>query len=320
MTPLYLKAYNTGKLKKTTEKLWQLLKCCCLCPRKCKVNRLKDERGYCKTGFSAGVYSYMPHHGEEPPISGSRGSGTIFFSHCNMRCVYCENYKFSQVDTKTQDATVEELANIMLKLQKLSCHNINFVTPTHVIPQILKALMIAIEEGLTIPLVYNSSGYELPEVIRLLDGIIDIYLPDLRYASDEMAIKYSNAPNYSFYSKNSIKEMYRQTGIAKFNEEGLITGGVIIRHLVLPNNISGTKEIMEFIAKEISQETYISLMSQYLPCYKASDFPELNRRISRKEYENAYVAMSSAGLYNGWIQEEYGQEELAGINLPPSVK
>jgi putative pyruvate formate lyase activating enzyme len=261
----------------------------------------------------------MPHHGEEPPISGYQGSGTIFFSHCNMACVYCQNYEFSQSE-EGRELDSEELADFMLQLQSLNCHNINLVTPTHVMPQILKALSQAIPRGLKLPIVYNTGGYELAEILRLLEGIVDIYLPDMRYADNKMAIKYSNAPDYPKYNQEALKEMHRQVGIAQIDTEGIIKMGVIIRHLVLPEDICGTDEIMQFIAKELSKDTYISLMSQYHPCFKAYDLPEINRRISYEEYETAKKSMEKYGLYNGWIQESHGLQRFAGTNIKPNIK
>jgi putative pyruvate formate lyase activating enzyme len=207
------------RLNKVIEKTFGLLESCCICPRKCKVNRLKGELGFCKTGLLPRVCSFMPHHGEEPPISGTKGSGTIFFSYCNMACVYCQNYEFSQIG-QGREVDFEELAHFMLELQNLDCHNINLVTPTHVMPQILKALGIAIPKGLKIPLVYNTGGYELPEIIKHLSGIIDIYLPDMRYADSNMAIKYSSAPDYPRYNQESVKEMHRQVGVADIDKTG----------------------------------------------------------------------------------------------------
>ena len=257
----------------------------------------------------------MPHHGEEPPVSGERGSGTIFFSHCNMACCYCQNFEFSQLSGPGREVSDRELAGIMLELQGLGCHNINFVTPTHVVPQILAALAIAAEKGLHIPLVYNTGGYELPETIKLLDGIIDIYLPDMRYADSDMAIKYSQAPDYPKYNCASLKEMHRQAGVASINSEGLIERGVIIRHLVLPGNIPGTEKIMRFIARELSPETYISLMSQYHPYYKAEGLKEIDRNISAQEYAAAQKTMHAHGLHNGWTQDAGGLERFAGIHI-----
>jgi len=316
MPSLYLDAYSNGKLDALAENTFRMLESCQICPRKCKINRLKGNKGFCKTALKPKIYSYLAHHGEEPPISGTRGSGVIFFSYCNMACCYCQNYKFSQMG-EGREVEFEELAGFMLQLQKEGCHNINLVTPTHVMPQILKALIIAVKEGLKIPLVYNTSGYELPEIIKKLEGIIDIYLADMRYADDRMAVKYSQAPDYPKHNKESIKEMHRQVGIAKFDKEDIITSGLIIRHLVLPEGISGTEKIMRFIAKEISKDTYISLMSQYHPYHKAVKHEAINRRISREEYEFARALMGKYGLHNGWTQESGGLEQLAGIHIKP---
>jgi putative pyruvate formate lyase activating enzyme len=317
MYPSYLELYNNGRLEKLAEEAMKMLESCCICPRKCKVNRLKNERGFCKTGLKPKVCSSMPHHGEEPPISGARGSGTIFFSHCNMACVYCQNYEFSQLG-QGREVGSEELANFMLELQNIKCHNINLVTPTHVLPQILVALNIAVSKGLKIPVVYNTGGYELAQIIKLLDGIVDIYLPDMRYAESEMAEKYSSAPDYPEYNQEALKEMHRQVGVAKMDEHGIIRRGVVIRHLVLPNGIAGTEKIMRFIAQDLSVNTYISLMSQYMPYYKASEFKEISRRLKLNEYAEAKKIMEKYGLHNGWIQESYGLERFAGVNIKPN--
>jgi putative pyruvate formate lyase activating enzyme len=317
MYPSYLESYKNGTLSRVIEETSKMLASCCICPRNCKVNRLKDEKGFCNTGLKPKVYSFMAHYGEEPPISGKNGSGTIFFSFCNMACVYCQNYEFSQLG-QGREVDFEELANIMLELQSVNCHNINLVTPTHVMPQILKALFIAIPKGLKIPLVYNTGGYELTNMIKLLKGIVDIYLPDMRYADSNMSVKYSSAPDYPKYNREAVKEMYKQAGIAQIDESGIIRKGLIIRHLVLPNDISGTEKIMEFIANELSKETYLSLMSQYLPYHKAKQFKELSRRITHQEYEKAKEIMQKYGLSNGWIQESYGLERFAGVNIKPS--
>jgi len=312
----YLDAFKSGKLKKVADQLFNSLNSCVICPRKCKVNRLENKIGFCKTGRLARVYSFSAHHGEEPPISGSKGSGTIFFSHCNMSCVYCQNYEFSQLG-QGREYTFEELAQIMLKLQSCGCHNINLVTPTHVLPQILKSLEIAIKQGLKIPLIYNSSGYELAETIELLDGIIDIYLPDMRYADKQVAKELSSAIDYPEYNQKAVKEMNRQVGGLEFDAAGLIKKGLIIRHLVLPNGASGTEKIMQFISEEISEDTYISLMSQYLPYYKASVYPKICRRLKEEEYNQAKEILERYNLLNGWIQESYGSERFAGVNIKP---
>ncbi|MBU4345785.1 MAG: radical SAM protein [Candidatus Omnitrophica bacterium] len=316
MYPAYLKAGHNGTLKQLCEQARKMLESCSICPRRCKVNRLKGEQGFCKTGLLPKVCSFMPHHGEEPPISGERGSGTIFFSHCNMACTYCQNYEFSQLE-EGREVEFEELAGFMLQLQDMGCHNINFVTPTHVMPQILQALIIAIPKGLKIPLVYNTGGYELAQVIKLLDGIVDIYMPDMRYADNDMAVKYSQAPDYPQYNQQALEQMHRQVGVADRDNAGIIRRGLIIRHLVLPQNISGTEKIMQFIAGKLSPEAYISLMSQYLPCYKAEEFPEINRRITSAEYEAAQKIMRACGLNNGWIQESHGLDRFAGTNIKP---
>ncbi|RKY31328.1 MAG: radical SAM protein [Candidatus Omnitrophota bacterium] len=319
MFPAFLESYKNGSLERLSEKTFALLESCAICPRKCRVNRLKNEKGVCKTGLLPRVCSYMPHHGEEPPVSGSRGSGTIFFSNCNMSCVYCQNYEFSQ-EGEGKEVSFEELAEFMLSLQGLGCHNINLVSPTHVMPQILKSLFIAINKGLKIPIVYNTGGYELEETIKLLEGIIDIYMPDMRYGDAQSAVKYSNAPDYPVYNQNAVKEMHNQVGVAKINKEGIIYKGLIIRHLVLPQGISGTDKIMQFISRELSKESFVSLMSQYFPCYKAGELREVNRRISYEEYEQAKKIMHGYGLYNGWTQEAGGLERFAGINIKSIFK
>jgi putative pyruvate formate lyase activating enzyme len=264
------------------------------------------------------VYSYFSHHGEEPAISGKNGSGTIFFAHCNLRCAYCQNYEFSQLG-KGREVGEEELSGYMLALQKEGCHNINFVTPTHVIPQILKALLLAIEGGLNIPLVYNSSGYDSAETLKLLDGIFDIYLPDARYADSAISLKLSRAKDYPGVNQAALLEMYRQVGIARTDSGGIAESGLIIRHLVLPNNLSGTEEIMRFVSHRLSKDTWISLMSQYFPCHKAEDYPEISRRVTREEYRQAMNIMYSCGLHNGWVQDEQGLDRFAGINIKGNI-
>ncbi len=315
--PAYLKTNKSGKLRKVASALFDSLKSCVICPRLCSVNRLENKAGFCKTGKLAKVYSFMAHHGEEPAISGKNGSGTIFFSYCNMSCVYCQNYEFSQLG-KGREYTIKQLAEVMLNLQSLGCHNINLVTSTHVLPQILMSLELAVAGGLKIPLVYNTSGYELAETIKLLDGIVDIYLADMRYADSAISQKLSQAIDYPQCNQSAIKEMYRQVKDAEFLRSGLMKRGLIIRHLVLPNHCSGTDKIMRFIAKEISEDTYISLMSQYLPYYKASGFLEISRRLKAEEYKEAKKILEKYNLTNGWIQESYGEERFAGVNIKPN--
>lgn len=314
--PSYLNAYDNGRLDEVATYVFKLLEACCICPRRCRVNRLKNEKGFCRTGYLPKVYSFLSHHGEEPPISGTRGSGTIFFSGCNMSCVYCQNYEFSQQDND-RETDFKDLAGYMLKLQDMGCHNINLVTPTHLLPQILKALSIAVRGGLSIPLVYNTSGYELVNIIKLLDGIIDIYLADIRYAGNDMAAQYSNAADYPKFNQEAIKEMYRQVGIVAIDKKGIVKKGLIIRHLVLPGGIAGTEKIMKFISDELSNQTYISLMSQYTPFYKAGQYGTISRRITQQEYSQAQDIMEKYNLHNGWIQDGCGLSEFAGVNISP---
>ncbi len=285
------------------KKAFKLLSSCEVCPHKCRVNRLKGERGFCRSGEEVIISSYNTHFGEEPPLVGNFGSGTIFFTNCNLKCVYCQNYPISQLGNGNK-ATLQELAKIMLALQKRKCHNINLVTPTHFVPQILKSLKSAIKMGLHIPIVYNSSGYDSVNTLKLLDGIVDIYLPDARYADNEIARKYSSAPNYFEIMKKALNEMHRQAGDLMIDKSGLARSGLIVRHLVLPEGLSGTKKIMGFIAREISTHTYISLMAQYFPAYQADQFPPLSRRIDKEEYREAVQTFKKEGLENGWFQKD----------------
>ncbi len=319
MYPAYLNSYKNGGLEQAAEKTHKLLESCVICPRKCRINRLKNQKGFCQTGALARVYSYFNHQGEEPPISGVNGSGTIFFSGCNLACRYCQNYKFSQ-NQAGEEAGAEKLADFMLELQGKGCHNINLVTPTHVMPQVLKALIIAASGGLKIPLVYNTSGYELPEMIKLLNGIVDIYLTDMRYADKTLSRRYSQCPDYPFYNQAAVLEMNQQTGPAEFDQNGIIKKGLIIRHLVLPHEVAGSEEIFRFISREISPEAYISLMSQYTPYHQAAKDSRINRRITIKEYQAAERLMDKYGLRNGWTQEINGQDGLAGIHIKPLGK
>ncbi len=292
--PSYLKLYDTGELKERVEKALSMLENCNVCPNDCKINRLEDKRAYCKTGRYARVASYFPHRGEEFPIRGYNGSGTIFFSYCNMRCVYCQNYDVSQLG-EGEEVKPEELADIMIRLQNWGCHNINLVSPSHVVPQILEALYIAVEKGLKIPIVYNTSSYDSLESLKLLDGVVDIYLPDLKYLNNEFGKKYSKVKGYADRAKEAIKEMYRQVGDLKVDERGIAIRGVLVRHLVLPNGISTTDEVLEFL-REISPNLAVNVMSQYYPTNKAYRYPEINRRISWSEYESALSKAEHLGL------------------------
>ena len=292
------------------------LKRCIICPRKCGVNRLAGKKGYCRAGLDPVVYSYMQHHGEEPALSGSKGSGTIFFAYCNMKCVYCQNYQFSQLD-KGDEVSIENLASIMLNLQKSGCHNINLVSATHYVPQIAGALEIAVKDGLSVPIVYNTGGYDSLDTIKMLNGIIDIYLPDMRYSDNSMAKKYSDAPNYVECNRLCIKEMYRQVGDLAKGENGIAKKGLIIRLLVMPGAVSGTTQSLKFIRYQISKNTYLSIMSQYYPIFRARDFKEISRRADKGEYMNIVDEASSLGLNNGWVQEysEEANEKFLGTNI-----
>jgi putative pyruvate formate lyase activating enzyme len=301
MQPGYLKIPKE-ELVRRAQKAREMLKSCSICPNDCGVNRLEGEIGLCHAGANVKVASWNLHHGEEPPISGIRGSGTIFFSFCTLKCVYCQNWPISQKGNgKETDAA--GLADMMLELKGRGAHNINFVTPTHYMPQILEALVIAVDKGFDLPIVYNTSGYEVVPALRLLDGIVDIYLPEMRYACDLQAKKYSRAKMYSMYNRAAIKEMFRQVGNLEVDEDGIAVRGLIIRHLVLPGGVSGTEEIMKFLSSEVSKEVHISLMAQYFPTYKSGTFPELDRKITADEYDAAVNIMEGYGLHEGWVQE-----------------
>lgn len=273
---------------------------CTVCPRKCHVDRTGKELGKCGMPAKLKVSSANLHFGEEPPISGDRGSGTIFLSGCNLRCVYCQNYPISQY-RHGEFYTVEQVVSMMLALEKRAAHNINFVTPSHFVPLLMEAMLSAYKSGLTLPIVYNSSGYDSVEMLKLLEGVIDIYMPDMRYADSENSLRYSGVSDYPEINRSAIKEMHRQVGVLRI-AKGVATGGLLIRHLVLPENIAGSKKIFDFVAKEISPKTYISLMSQYFPAYNAGNYPELSRRLTRHEYEQVLTDFEKAGLNCGYIQ------------------
>lgn len=281
---------------------YSFLQSCRLCPHRCGVNRIAGQKGFCRSTDQVQISSYNAHFGEEPPISGIYGSGTIFFTNCTLRCVYCQNYPISQLGNGNT-ISVSGLSKIMLDLQKQKCHNINFVTPTHFVPQIIKAVSEARSSGLHIPLVYNTSGYELVDTLRLLDGIIDIYLPDSKYADNLVAEKYSRAKNYFSVMKKAIKEMYYQVGDLKVDKNRIALSGLLIRHLVLPYNLAGSDKVLRWIAENISLKTYISLMAQYFPAFQASEYPNLSRRINQKEYRETKAVFAQYGLNNGWIQQ-----------------
>lgn len=288
--------------KERIEGLYKRLNSCCLCPHHCGVNRFISSSGKCRSGNKIFVASHTLHFGEEPPISGYAGSGTIFFSNCTLSCVFCQNYPISQLGNGNL-VKVSELSSIMLELQQRGAHNINFVTPSHMAAHIVEAVFEAKEKGLTIPLVYNCSGYEEIETLKLLDGIIDIYMPDAKYSDNTISKKYSSAEDYWEINKLALKEMYRQVGNLIINKNGIAEKGLLIRHLILPDNISGSNIILEFIAKELSKQTFISIMAQYHPAHKTSQYPELSRRISLEEYNKVLKVVDFLGLENGWQQE-----------------
>jgi putative pyruvate formate lyase activating enzyme len=287
-----------GVLEDRAREAISRLESCQICPRHCRVNRLKDEKGFCRCERHARIYSYAPHFGEEPPLVGVHGSGTIFFSGCNLACVFCQNYEISQLDQGTEVRAIG-LAMMMKRLQDLGCHNMNFVTPSHFVPQILETLILARKMGLTVPLVYNSGGYDSVETLRLLDGIFDIYMPDMKYGSDEMALEYSNAPEYTRYAKAAILEMHRQVGDLEIDDEGVAVRGLLVRHLVLPAGAAGTAEVVRFLSQEVSGNTYLNVMAQYRPEYKACGYSELDRSITVREYRETVRMAADAGLTRG---------------------
>jgi putative pyruvate formate lyase activating enzyme len=305
----YLELYRSGKLAERIEAARALLENCRLCPRSCGINRLANEKGQCRTGKLAVISSYGPHFGEEAPLVGNHGSGTIFFTNCNLKCIFCQNYTISQLG-EGNEINAEELAKIMLALQDRGCHNINLVSPTHVVPQILEALEIAAHLGLRLPLVYNSGGYDASETLKILDGIVDIYMPDMKYNDEKIAEEFSDIKNYPSINQAALKEMYRQVGDLRIDEEGTAVRGLLIRHLVLPNQLAGTEEIMKFIASEISPNSYVNVMSQYHPCYKAFSVHQMNRPLSNQEFLQAVNSAVSAGLNRLDRISDYYQNDL----------
>lgn len=299
-SPGYLSLAACGELARRAEAARQRLERCDLCPRRCGVNRLKGERGFCGAPAEAVVASHNRHDGEEPPISGTHGSGTIFFTHCTMRCVFCQNFPISQKGVGRK-VGAKGLAEMMLELQRRHCHNINFVTPTHFVHEILAALLLAVDRGFVLPLVYNTSGYESLETLQLLEGVVDIYLPDIKYADNGPAAKYSSAPNYVEANREALREMWRQVGPLETDEHGIARRGLIVRHLVLPRGLSQTEKCLEFLAREISPDVHLSLMRQYFPANRAARFRELRRRVSKKEYLPLVERAERLG-FPGWIQ------------------
>jgi len=296
--PAYLKLERQRKFKERVDQAYALMENCELCPRKCGVNRRKGEKGFCQAPFQAVVFSAHPHFGEEKSLVGDEGSGTIFFSHCNLRCVFCQNWEISQ-EGKGEEKSDEEVAEMMIRLQKMGCHNINLVTPTHVMPNILGATRIAFQKGLRLPLVYNTSGYERLEILKLLDGIVDIYLPDLKYMDGEMADKYSSgARDYPEVTMKAILEMNRQVGKLLVDEDEVALRGLIVRHLVMPNGVAGSEKFIRWVAENLPKDTYVNIMAQYRPEYKACEHPEISRPITREEFLEAMKAAEEYGLTN----------------------
>ncbi|MFH0896566.1 MAG: radical SAM protein [Candidatus Bathyarchaeota archaeon] len=295
--PSYLRLYESGELDERIERLYKTLESCELCPRNCRANRLKGEKGICRSGKELMVSSYGPHFGEEDPLVGTGGSGTIFLTNCNLLCVYCQNYEISHLG-HGEARSESQAADYMISLQDRGCHNINFVTPTHFAPQLVKATKHAIEKGLKLPLVWNCGGYENVKTIELLDGIVDIYMPDMKYGDSEPAKKHSNAPDYFPVAKEVVKEMHRQVGDLMLDERGIAQRGLLIRHLVLPNDLAGSEKVLKFIA-EVSTNSYVNVMSQYKPAGRAYQYEELSRYPTREEFDRAITMANRLGLTRG---------------------
>ncbi len=298
----YHALYQSGKLLQRVRIAYQRLANCDLCPHNCGVNRIKGEQGRCRSGLKPRIASANLHRGEEPPISGTKGSGTIFFSGCTLSCLFCQNFPISQQKSGDTIST-QQLAQRMLGLQKRGAHNINLVTPTHWLPQVLAALWLAVPHGFSLPIVWNSSGYEIVEALQLLDGVVSVYLPDMKYSDDAQAVELSGAPGYTAVNRAAVLEMLRQVGQLQLDDNGIATRGLIIRHLVLPEGRAGSAETLPWIAEQLGDETHIALMSQYFPAWKATDTAGINRGLTHDEYDAAVEALEEAGLENGWVQE-----------------
>jgi putative pyruvate formate lyase activating enzyme len=292
----YLAAYDQGLFPERIERAFSLMKECTICPRACRIDRTQGEKGFCRAGGLPEISSYGPHFGEERPLVGFNGSGAIFMTHCNLGCIFCQNYEISRLGDGTE-ISFEKFSGIMVALERRGCHNINFVSPSHFVPHILKALPLAIEKGLTVPLVYNTGGYDAVETLELLDGIFDIYMPDLKYTRSDAAETFSKAGDYPEGVMAALKEMHRQTGDLQMDEDGIALRGLLVRHLVLPEGIAGTREAMRFLAKEISRNTYVNIMDQYHPCGDMipPDSP-LSRRITAREFREAVDIAREEGM------------------------
>ena len=286
MFPKYKTALENGIFPDRIRKANQILEDCTLCPRQCRVNRIEEETGVCCTGSRAVMASFGPHFGEEPPLVGRSGSGTIFISYCNLMCSFCQNWDISH-EGEGEETEPDRIASVMIHLEQIGCRNINFVTPTHVVPQLLKAIETAAKSGLSIPLVYNSSGYDSVETVELLDGIFDIYMPDFKFFDAETAELFCSAPDYPETAKNAIREMHRQTGDLELDENGMAVSGLLVRHLVMPEDMAGTKDVLTFLTDEISPRTSVNVMSQYRPCGKARSIPPASRRVTPEEFRQA---------------------------------
>ncbi len=293
--PAYIQTFKTGRLRQKIEAGQSILKHYELCPRKCGADRLAGEKGICKTGGDAVVSAFHPHYGEEAPLVGQNGSGTIFFTHCNLLCNFCQNYEISH-EGLGEEVTDETLAGMMIALQDRGCHNINLVTPTHVVVQVLSALEKAIEQGLSIPLVYNSGGYDLVETLRLLEGVIDIYMPDFKFWDSRVAELTCRAPDYPQVARDAVCEMHRQVGDLVIDTSGIAVRGLLVRHLVLPDGLAGTQDIMRFIYRSVSPFTYVNVMSQYRPCGRAYEIPGLSRPVTVEEFRSAIGTAREEGI------------------------
>jgi putative pyruvate formate lyase activating enzyme len=321
--PSYVALYHSGELHRRVDVLEAMLASCTICPHDCGNNRLKDELARCYSGYRPIVSSYTPHFGEEPALVGTRGVGNIFFGNCNLRCVYCQNYLISQNHKEEQkhDVSIERLAEMMLELQEKGCHEIGFVSPTHFVPQIVKAVSLAAAQGLNLPLIYNTNAYDSVEVLRLLDGVIDIYLPDLKYMDAQMGFEYSRIREYPRHALAAIREMHRQVGSnLVVGEDGLVKRGLIIRHLVLPNDIAESKEALSWVKSELGPGTTLSVMAQYFPTHKALSTPLMDRKLRQSEYERVMDHLRALEMESGWAQEfessEYYRPEFENRDRP----
>jgi len=313
--PSFISLAENGVLEERARAARASLSSCRLCPRECGVDRLAGQVGFCHAGATARVYRHMVHNGEEPPISGHGGSGTVFLSHCTMRCCYCQNHVMSQ-EGDGIDRTVDELADMIAALRGAGCHNVNYVSPTQFLPHILESLLAAWREGVVLPVVWNTSGYEIPAALELLDGVVDVYLADIRYTDNEVARELSETPDYVEVSRAALVEMQRQVGTLEMDDEGIAERGLVVRHLVLPGGRSGTQEAMRFVAASLGPETYVSLMAQYYPAYRAAGITGVDRRITRDEWAEAVQALEEAGLGNGWVQQyPEGLSPIAGTEI-----